>query len=100
MNDEMKHSHNIDIERLAMLARIHLSDEEKHRVSEDLESILEYFDKISQVNIAGVEPSAHGFPLFNVIREDKAGAAFDPETALQNAPKQRNNQIIVPKILE
>jgi aspartyl-tRNA(Asn)/glutamyl-tRNA(Gln) amidotransferase subunit C len=90
----------VDIDRIATLARIHFTDEEKDALRTDLLSILDHFGKLAEVDVEGVEPSAHAFPLYNVLRGDDPGPAFDPETALGNAPKQRNNLVIVPKVVE
>jgi len=52
------------------------------------------------VNVKGVEPAAHGVPIFNVFREDKASDWFTPAQALSNAPHQANNLFIVTKVVE
>ncbi|MDR1528538.1 MAG: Asp-tRNA(Asn)/Glu-tRNA(Gln) amidotransferase subunit GatC [Puniceicoccales bacterium] len=92
--------HSVHIENIAALARIYLTDQERRDLAKSLDEILEYFDKLRTVNIEGVEPSAHAFPLYDILRDDEVGTPFDRKTALQNAPKQRNNQVIVPKVVE
>ncbi|MDR0693085.1 MAG: Asp-tRNA(Asn)/Glu-tRNA(Gln) amidotransferase subunit GatC [Puniceicoccales bacterium] len=92
--------HSVHIENIATLARIHLTDQERQDLTKSLDEILEYFDKLKKVNIEGVEPSAHAFPLYDILRDDEVGTPFDIETALKNAPKRRNNQVIVPKVVE
>ena len=60
----------------------------------------DYFKKLSDVNVDGVEPSAHAHAIYNVWREDDEGAAMPVEEALMNAPKKRDNQVVVPKVVE
>ena len=95
----MSDTSKIDINYVAQLARIELSDEEKERYSLQLEHILQYCEKINKIDVSGVEPTAHAFPLYNVLQEDEEGPCFTPEEALMNAPAQRNNQIVVPKVV-
>lgn len=90
----------IDIDYVAKLARIRLSDEEKSRFSSQLADVLAYFDQLNQVDVSHIEPTAHAFPLYNVWQEDVPEPAFTPEQALLNAPAQRANQLIVPKVID
>lgn len=91
---------SIDIEYVAHLARVSLSDEEKSRFSNQIQDVLEHFKKLQQVDVEGVQPIAHPFDLTNVWREDVPGELWDPATALANAPAQRDGQIVVPKVVE
>lgn len=91
---------SIDIDYVANLARIALTDEEKKRFSGQLGDVLKYIDKLNTVDVSGVEPTAHAFPLENVWREDRAEASLPVETALKNAPAARQNMISVPKVVE
>ncbi|MFW5882989.1 MAG: Asp-tRNA(Asn)/Glu-tRNA(Gln) amidotransferase subunit GatC [Verrucomicrobiota bacterium] len=93
-------SEEIDIDYVASLARIHLTDEEKQTFAGQLHHVLEHFDKIKAVDVDGVEPTAHAFPVYNVLEADQAEPGFTPEEALRNAPAQRNNQVIVPKVID
>lgn len=90
----------MDISYVANLARIELTDAEKEKFSAQLGSILEYFDKLSKVNVDGVEPSAHAHAIYNVWRGDEEGPLLTPEQVLMNAPRQRENQIEVPKVVD
>ncbi len=90
----------IDIDYVANLARIALTDEEKERFSGQLGQVLEYIEKLDTVDVSGVEPTAHAFPLENVWRDDKAEPAMPVEVALRNAPAARQNMIVVPKVVE
>ena len=91
----------IDIDYLANLALIDLSDEEKIKLSSQLEDIIGYFDKLSAINVEGVEPMAHTHKVSNVWREgDEPGEVFTSETLKKLAPEYRDNQVVVPKVVE
>lgn len=96
----MKNENHIDIEHLMMLARIELTEQEKIRITDSLNSILEYFKELSDIDVTGIEESAHAFPVYNVLREDEADTMLSTEEALLNAPEKRDNQFVVPKIVE
>lgn len=91
---------SIDIDYVAKLARIELSEEERDRFSVQLADILTYFEKLKAVDVSGIEPSAHAFPVYNVWGEDVVETGFSPEQALLNAPAQRDDQVVVPKVVE
>jgi len=90
----------IDIKHVAHLARISLSPEEEEKFGAQLTSVLGYIDKLKEVNVAGVEPTAHAFPLVNVTRPDEVRPSISNEEALRNAPAHANGLFIVPKIVE
>ncbi len=90
----------IDIDYVATLARIELSEEEKSRFSAQLADILTYFERLKAVDVSGIEPSAHAFPVYNVWQEDVVETGFTQEQALLNAPARRDGQIVVPKVVE
>lgn len=96
----MSENSQIDIDYVAKLARIALSDEEKVKFSEQLVSILGYVEKLEELDTEGVEPTAHPYPMENVWQEDVVTSALPVEEALKNAPKQRQNMIVVPKVVE
>lgn len=91
---------HIDIEYTARLARIALTDEEKARLSSQLESILGYIEKLDELDTSDVEPTAHPHSVVNVWQEDVAAEAMSVEAALMNAPERRHDMIVVPKIVE
>lgn len=91
---------SIDIDYVATLARIELSEEERSRFSAQLVDILAYFEKLKAVDISGIEPAAHAFPVYNVWQEDVVEPGFPPAQALLNAPARRDGQIVVPKVVE
>lgn len=96
----MSDTGKIDIEYVAKLARIALSDVEKAKFSEQLGSVLGYIEKLEELDTEGVEPTAHPHPMENVWQEDVVSSELSVEAALQNAPKQRQNMIVVPKVVE
>ena len=90
----------IDIDYVANLARIALSSEERALFSEQLGEILEYIEQLKTVNVDGVEPTAHAFPVTNVWRNDVARPGLSQEEALSNAPEARDGMFVVPKVVE
>lgn len=90
----------LNIDYLANLARITLSPAEKEKFSRQLGDILQYVDKLKQVDVSGVEPMAHASPVFNVWAEDRAHPGLPVEQALRNAPAQREHMVVVPKVVE
>lgn len=90
----------IHIDYVANLARIELTPEEKNAFSSQLGDILHYMDRLNTVDVEGVEPMAHAFPLTNVLGEDVPEPGFNAEEALSNAPARRDQQIVVPKVVE
>ncbi len=88
-----------DVEHIAWLARLALTDEEKRKFSHQLSSILEHAGKISKLDLKGVPPTSHAVPISNVFREDAAGQDLSQEEALSNAPKKENGAFVVPKIV-
>ncbi|HEX2860161.1 MAG TPA: Asp-tRNA(Asn)/Glu-tRNA(Gln) amidotransferase subunit GatC [Lacunisphaera sp.] len=91
---------DINIDYVANLARLALTAEDKVRFARQLGDILHYVDKLKQVDVSGVEPMAHASPVFNVWQDDMARAGLTVEQALRNAPAQRENMIVVPKVVE
>jgi aspartyl-tRNA(Asn)/glutamyl-tRNA(Gln) amidotransferase subunit C len=97
----MSETPHINIDYVANLARLDLSDDEKSKIGSQLDDILGYFDKLKAVDVTGVEPLAHAHRVFNVWREgDEPGPTYTPEVLLNMAPEQRDNQVVVPKVVE
>ncbi len=90
----------IDIDYVAKLARIELTDDEKTTYSRQLGQILEYFERLSKIDVSGVEPSAHAHAIYNVMRDDVETPAMSVSDALMNAPASRENQVCVPKVVD
>lgn len=96
----MSEEQSMDIDYVSNLARIELSAEEKNKFQGQLGDVLKYFEKLQELDVEGVEPTAHAFPRFNVWDEDESKEGLPSEKALMNAPKSRNDQIVVPKVVE
>ncbi|MDR2845469.1 MAG: Asp-tRNA(Asn)/Glu-tRNA(Gln) amidotransferase subunit GatC [Puniceicoccales bacterium] len=91
---------SIDLEHLAKLARIALSDAEKIRFGKELDTILSYFKQLDEVVVEGVEPSAHAFPVYNVLRDDTSGPTLDTAVLQRIAPAFRDEQVAVPRVVD
>ena len=93
-------SNKIDVGYVAELARLELTDEEKAVFQPQLERIVGYVEKISSVDVSGVEPMMHGRHLVNAFREDVVRPSLDMETALANAPARTGDEFLLPKVVE
>lgn len=91
---------DLNLEYVANLARLALTDPEREKFSRQLGDILHYVEKLKQVDVTGIEPMAHAAPVFNVWAADVAQPGLPVEAALRNAPEQRDHQIVVPKVLD
>ena len=89
-----------EVEHVAKLARLEITEAEKEIFSKHLSSILTYMDKLKTLNTEGVEPTATVLEQTNVFREDKARPSLPAEKALANAPESEGGFFVVPKILE
>ncbi len=96
----MAQSPDLNIDRVAELARLALTPEEKARFSAQLGSVLHHIEELAKVDVTGVEPTAHAFPISNVWANDVARPGLSVERALINAPAQRDHMIVVPKVVE
>jgi aspartyl-tRNA(Asn)/glutamyl-tRNA(Gln) amidotransferase subunit C len=91
---------DFNIHYVARLARISLTPEEEACLGSQLGNILGYIEKLKEVDVRGVEPTAHAFPLVNVTRPDVIEPSLPHEEALRNAPAQAGGLFVVPKIVE
>jgi len=90
-----------DVEKVANLARIELSDEEKKLLHSDMENIVEYVNMLSELDLADIEPTAHAVPLTDIVREDTAAEPFPREKMLSNAPATVDDELVrVPQVIE
>lgn len=90
----------IDVKYVAHLARLSLSPEEQTEMAAQLGHILAYIEKLREVDVSGIDPTAHAFPLVNVTRRDEVVESLTEEEALRNAPAQANGLFMAPKIVE
>ncbi len=89
-----------DVEHVARLARLVLSDADKARMRAELGAILEYIEKLKGVDVEGVEPTAQAVPLVNVMREDEVEPSLPREAMMANAPDPAGEFFRVPRIIE
>ena len=85
------------IEYVGILAKLELSGEERERAKKDMGRMLDYIDKLSELDTEGVEPMTHVFPVQNVFREDVVTNSDTREQLLSNAPEQKDGMFVVPK---
>ncbi len=90
----------IDVKYVAHLARLSLSPAEEQKLGEQINHILGYIEKLKELDVSQVEPTAHAVPLVNVTRSDEVRASLSNEEALRNAPAKANGLFMVPKIVE
>lgn len=88
------------IEYVGILAKLELSSEEKEQAKKDIGRMLDYIDKLNELDTSGVEPLSHVFPVNNVFREDIVTNQDDREAILENAPAKKDGSFKVPKTVE
>ena len=96
----MANPSHIDIDYVANLARLALTAQEKEVFSRQLGDVLRYIEKLGEVDVSQVEPTAHAFPITNVWAADVPQPGLPVEAALRNAPAQRDHMIVVPRVVE
>ena len=89
-----------EVEHIALLSRLQLSDAERERAQNELSQIIGYFEALSELDTAGVEPTMHALPVQNVLRRDEVRAGLTREQALQNAPESADGMFQVPRVVE
>lgn len=91
---------DLDIAYIANLARLNLSEDEQRKFGEQLSKVLQHVDKLRELDVDGIEPTAHTAPVFDVTRDDVARPGLSREDALANAPKRTDDQFLVTKVVE
>lgn len=89
----------IDVKKVAKLSMLKLTEEEKTLYGSQLGSILEYINKLNELDTSTIEPTSHVLALNNVFRDDTPGCSLDVEEALRNAPDPSENFYRVPRII-
>ncbi len=89
-----------EVEHVAKLARLELSEQEKEKLTDQLSNILTYVEKLNELDTKGVEPTSHVLDIKNVMREDIGAPSLPQERALANAPDKAAGHYKVPKIIE
>ncbi len=90
----------IDVKYVAHLARIALTPDEEKKLGAQLGHILGYIEKLGELDVTQVEPTAHAVPMVNVTRADETRPSLSHEEALRNAPKKAGGLFVVPQIVE
>lgn len=88
------------IDYVGILAKLELSGEEKEQAKKDMGSMLDYIDKLGELDTTGIEPMSHVFPVQNVFREDVVTNGDDSENILKNAPGEKDNMFMVPRTFD
>lgn len=88
------------IEYVGILAKLELSEEEKKQAKKDMGNMLDYIDKLKELDTAEMEPMSHVFKVQNVFREDIVTNGDESMKTLRNAPEKKNNMFMVPKTFD
>jgi aspartyl-tRNA(Asn)/glutamyl-tRNA(Gln) amidotransferase subunit C len=91
---------NFDVQYVARLARIALTAAEEEKFGAQLSQVLGYMEKLNELDVSAIEPTAHAVPLVNVFRPDEARPSMPREEALGNAPATADGLFVAPKIVE
>ncbi len=88
------------VAHVAGLARLLLTDDETDQMARDLDQILDYVATLEELDTAGIEPTAHAFPLPTPLRPDVAVSGIDPALAVATAPQSEGSSFVVPKVID
>ena len=91
---------DFNIQYVANLARVALTPDEEQRLGQQLTNFLGYIEKLKEVDVSQVEPTAHAFPLVNVMRPDVVTGSLPHDEAMRNAPAKAGGLFVVPKVVE
>jgi aspartyl-tRNA(Asn)/glutamyl-tRNA(Gln) amidotransferase subunit C len=89
-----------EVERVASLARLSLSDQEAEQLAVELDSLLGYVETLQELDTSGIAPTSHPIPLPTPIRDDRKVEVMDPEQAIANAPEYSETAFVVPKVID
>ncbi len=89
-----------EVKHIAKLAKLSLTEEEVEKYAKDLGGIAEFVEKLNEVDITGVNPTAHAVDKYNVFRQDELKDSYNRELILKNAPSKEAGCISVPKVVE
>jgi aspartyl-tRNA(Asn)/glutamyl-tRNA(Gln) amidotransferase subunit C len=87
-----------EVRHVAKLARLHLLEDEERLMTEQINSILGYMDKLNELDTSDLPPATHSIQMHNVFRADLVAPSLDREEALANAPATDGNSFVVPKV--
>ena len=91
---------DINVKYVAHLARLGLTPDEELKMAAHLGGILGYIEKLQELDVTNVEPTAHAVPMVNIMRADEVRPSLSHAAAMANAPAQANGLFMVPKIVE
>lgn len=89
-----------EVEHIARLARLELSEDEKNLFTEQLAQIVDYFEKLQELDVDDIEPTCHVEEMTSRMRRDELESSLSPEDALSNAPESESNQFKVPLVVK
>jgi aspartyl-tRNA(Asn)/glutamyl-tRNA(Gln) amidotransferase subunit C len=89
-----------DVEHVAYLARLGLTEDEVDRMSQQLSNILDHMRAIDALDTSAIPPTAQVIPLQGVMRDDEVRPSFDRQAILKNAPRRQGEYFLVPPVLE
>lgn len=89
-----------EVQRVAQLARLEFSEDEEARMADELSQILDYVDKLDELDTSGVPPMSHVLDVTNVFRADEVEARIDRDQALEPAPETDGEHFQVPQVIE
>ncbi|ANS75805.1 glutamyl-tRNA amidotransferase [Paenibacillus yonginensis] len=89
-----------DVQHVAKLARLNLTNEEQEKFTEQLNAILQYAEKLNELDTENVPPTTHVLHLSNVMRDDVVQESLPAEKVFRNAPEEEDGQFKVPAVLE
>ena len=98
--DDSRKTQGMDVAYVAHLARLNLTPDEVQRFQGQLNDILAYVEELKEVDVTGVEPTAHATRVENILRADDVRSCLDRDDVLKNAPAKAGGQFLVPKILD
>ena len=96
----MAHINRAQVDRVAVLARLSLSDEEADRLAAELDSFLGYVETLQELDTSGIVPTSQPIPLPTPMRADAAEPAIDPDVAVGNAPEAADSAFVVPRVID
>ena len=88
------------IDYAAILAKLELSDAEREQAKKDMGRMLDYIDRLNELDTSGVEPMSHVFPVRNVFREDEVTNGDGSADTLKNAPEEKDSMFVVPRTFD
>ena len=90
----------MDVGYVAKLACVNLTEEEKTLFQGQLDQVLHYVEQLNELDVSGVEPTAHAIPVYNVLRKDEVGTSLNHDQVMANAPSAADGHVRVPKIID